>query len=219
MITAVIPMKLQRLAKNRLSDVLGEKERSTLVRSMFCDVLKALHDSRNIEKSFVVTPDPSLAALAAEHQVGYIPETAPYGLNRAVSTAARHVEGLGGDAMLILPGDVPLITAREIDELVLSCGRRFCGIVPAHDGVGTNALFLRPPRAMTSVFGRNSFEGHLDIAHFSGLEPTVCRLDGIGRDIDTPEDLEFLLPRVAGRPEYDCLSDQFSRSLADTTHA
>ncbi len=219
MIFAVVPMKPLSLAKRRLSSILPERERQALVRAMLCDVLRALQGSSQVAQSFVLTADPALAALAADHDAGHIPEDAPIGLNSAVTTTAEHLETLGAGAMLILPGDVPLVSAAEIDELAVRSKQQGVGIVPAHDADGTNALLLAPPGALASSFGPGSFKRHLAAGRDAGFDPVTCVLEGLGRDIDTREDLEYLIHRTAGRAEYDCLRGAVTRDLVGTANA
>lgn len=205
MIVAVIPMKPLSLAKRRLANLLPQPELQALVRAMLCDVLKAVHASGQVDKSFVVTADPAIAAIANKYGAGHILEDSPVGLNDAVTLAARHIEKLNSETMLVLPGDVPLVTAAEIDELVLLSRNHGLGIVAAHDGDGTNALLLAPPGAIFPSFGVGSFARHLTAAEAAGIEVVACKFIGLGRDIDTRKDLEFLATRMAGRVEYDRL--------------
>src|ERR1700761_5834782 len=105
-----------------------------------------------------------------------------------------------GRAMLTLPGDIPRVTAAEIDAVVSSCppAPSFT-IVPAHDELGSNAVLCAPPAAVPLRFGDDSYFPHLAAARRSGIEPTILRLPGIALDIDHPTDLRMLL-RAPRRP-------------------
>ena len=216
MITAVVPMKPLSVAKQRLSGILSDRERQALVRAMFCNVLRALQVSNQVEQSFVVTADATLAALADRFDVGQIPEDAPTGLNSAVASTAWHLETSGVDAMLVLPGDVPLVSAAEIDELTTRTSQPGIGIAPAHDSGGTNALLLAPPGIIAPSFGPGSFARHVAAGRDAGIATITCELEGLGRDIDTREDLEHLVTRTAGHSEYDDLHRLASNALSNT---
>jgi FO synthase len=214
MIIAIVPMKPLALAKQRLSGILPDTERQELVRSMFCDVLEALLNCEHIAHTYVVTADRQVAALAASHGAGHIAEAKPAGLNEAVVMAVEQLEESGADTMLVLPGDVPLVTPAEISELALHAQPQSVTVVLAHDGEGTNALMVSPPGALIPVFGTDSFSRHLEAARNAGMAGSACHFDGLGRDIDNAGDLAFLRSRMAGRPEYAFLRDTVSGAFA-----
>jgi 2-phospho-L-lactate guanylyltransferase len=109
--------------------------------------------------------------------------------------AARHLAARG-DAMLTIPGDVPLVTAAEIERVIAAHrrGHRFV-IVPARDELGSNTILAGPADAVPLRFGDNSFFPHLAAARACGIEPAVLPLPGIGLDIDTPDDLAAFLAK------------------------
>ena len=92
--------------------------------------------------------------------------------------------------MLTVPGDIPLVTAGEIGQL-LDAHRRGPSftIAPSRDDRGSNAIVCSPPDAVPLRFGEDSFFAHLAAAKSCGIDPTVLHLPGIALDIDTPEDL------------------------------
>ncbi len=96
--------------------------------------------------------------------------------------------------MITLPGDIPAVTAAEIDAVLAAHGRAPAfTIVPAPDDLGSHAVLLSPPDALVLRFGDNSFFPHLDAARAHGIEPKVVRLPGIAMDIDHPADLAAFL--------------------------
>src|SRR5262249_31821574 len=96
--------------------------------------------------------------------------------------------------VLMLPIDVPLVTAAEIDEL--AAAKPGVTIVPSLDGAGTNALVLTPPDAIESCFGENSFAVHSEQAQARGVALEAARPPGLLLDIDAPEDVAELLARA-----------------------
>ncbi len=201
-IIAVVPMKPLLQAKRRLAGVLPEKALGMLVRRMLVRVVSALGDARSVEHVLVLTADRELADLAGAHGAGHISEARAAGLNAAVANAARRVHGLGADAMLVLPGDVPLVTGPDIDAFVARAKGKGVAIVPADDGDGTNALLLAPPGVVAPAFGPGSFEKHRQAARRVGLEPQVHVSDAISRDVDTASDLRWLEKSAAHLPEF-----------------
>src|SRR5205814_1903417 len=101
-----------------------------------------------------------------------------------------HLAKNGAGGMLTLPGDIPLVTAAEIAQL-LDAHRPAPAftIAPSHDELGSNAVIVSPPDAVSLRFGDNSFFPHLAAAEARGIRPTVLPLPGIALDIDNPDDL------------------------------
>jgi len=101
--------------------------------------------------------------------------------------------------MLTLPGDIPLVEADDIRQLIdvhrhaTGRGARAFTIVPARDERGSNAILCSPAAAVPLRFGVDSFLPHLAAARRCAIEPTVVRLPRIALDIDTPDDLALFL--------------------------
>ena len=200
---ACVPVKAFTGAKSRLSALLSPAQREELAPTMLEDVLAALAGSTRLAGIMVNTVDPRAAALAAKYGARVVTQGALDGHTGAVNGMARVLEAEGNAALLTLPGDIPRVTAAEIDAVVASArAAPSLTIVPAHDELGSNAVLCAPPAAITLRFGDDSYFPHLTEARRRGIEPTVVRLPGIGLDIDHPVDLRAFLragPRVPTR--------------------
>lgn len=202
-IWAVVPIKEIGGAKQRLSALLTEEQRRVLAATMAEDVLGALSQVRSLAGILVVTLDPAATRLAQRFGARVVTDGARDGHTGAVTAAGRLLRREGKGGMLQVPGDLPRITAAEV-EAVLAEHRAppSFTIVAAHDERGSNAVLLTPPDVMPLRFGDDSFFPHLAAARAHGIEPTVLHLPGIGMDIDHPADLAMLLrmtPRLATR--------------------
>jgi 2-phospho-L-lactate/phosphoenolpyruvate guanylyltransferase len=200
---AVVPIKEVTGAKQRLAALLTQAQRRTLAATMAEDVLDALSQVRSLAGILVVTLDPAATRLAQRIGARVVTDGARDGHTGAVTAAARLLRREGRGGMLQVPGDIPRITAGEI-EAVLAEHRPAPSftIAAAHDERGSNAVLLTPPDAVPLRFGDDSFFPHLDAARAHGIEPTVLHLPGIGMDIDHPADLAMFLrmtPRVPTR--------------------
>jgi 2-phospho-L-lactate/phosphoenolpyruvate guanylyltransferase len=196
MICAIIPVKALARAKGRLSTLLTAPERRRLVLAMLGDVLSALEAAHGIDRIGVISADPTVLVLAAEHGAEALPDHAT-DLNAALAQAAGYYAAAGAAATLILPADVPLVTPAEIDQLVVARATApGMLIVPSYDG-GTNALLSWPPLSLPFLFGERSLERHLAAAQERGLLARQCRIPGLELDVDRPDDL-LLLAEMAG---------------------
>jgi 2-phospho-L-lactate guanylyltransferase len=187
---AVVPVKERDRAKERLAPLLPSEMRQALALAMLEDVLAALDAAADIAGILVVTVDPAAGRTALRYDARLVEDGARDGHTGAVTAAARLLAAEGRAGMLTLPGDIPLVTADEIGQIVAAHrpAPAFT-IVPSHDQGGSNAILLSPPDAVPLRFGIDSFFPHLRAAQAQGIRPTVLRLPGIALDIDNPEDL------------------------------
>lgn len=187
---ACVPVKEFTGAKQRLGALLSPGQREVLAETMLEDVLSALAGATLLAGIMVNTVDPRAAALAERYGARVVAEGARDGHTGAVNGMARVLAAEGNGSLLTLPGDIPRVTAWEIDAVVASCrAAPSFTIVPAHDELGSNAVLCAPPFAVPLRFGDDSYFPHVQAARRHGIEPTIVRLPGIGLDIDHPIDL------------------------------
>jgi len=208
-IWAVVPFKGLDRAKQRLAPAFSPAFRRDLSRAMLEDVLDVLSNVRELAGVILVTGDPEAMAVARARGVGVFEETVADGLTAAVMAAADRLARDGRGGMLVVPADVPGITAHEISHLLAAHheGQAFT-IVPAHDRRGTNAIVVTPPAAVTLAYGPDSFAVHLERARQAGLIPTVLSLPGLALDVDRPADCAALLRQGGGAKTLACLRRQ-----------
>src|SRR5262249_26112226 len=152
----------------------GAKDRETLARAMYEEVFTALCAARAIDRIVVMTADRATARHARRHGVSVFDEPELLGHKNSADRAARRVIPLGARTVIMLPIDVPLVTAAEIDELA-AAAKPGVIIVPSLDGTGTNALVLTPPDVIESCFGENSFAVHVEQMRAKGVAMEVAR--------------------------------------------
>ena len=187
---AVVPIKERDRAKERLASLLAPATRQALALAMLEDVLSALAAAPGLAGLIVVTLDQQARRLALGYGARILEDGARDGHTGAVTAAARLLAAERQTGMLTVPGDVPLVTADEISQIITAHRPPpSFTIVPSHDDGGSNAILVSPPDAVPLRFGVDSFFPHLRAAQAQGIRPTVRRLPGIALDIDNPEDL------------------------------
>jgi 2-phospho-L-lactate guanylyltransferase len=187
---AVIPVKETANAKQRLAPALSQPLRRALALAMLEDVLEAVAAVEGLGGAILVTVDAPAIALARRYGAETIADGAHDGHTGAVTAGVRHLIARGRSTLLTLPGDLPLVTAAEIKQLIAAHGPAPAfTIAPAHDELGSNAILMSPPDAVPLRFGENSFFPHLAAARAGGIEPCVLHLPGLAFDIDNPRDL------------------------------
>jgi 2-phospho-L-lactate guanylyltransferase len=198
---AVVPIRGLRTAKTRLSPDLDPHERLALVTELLRRTLVATRDAQSIEGTVVVTLDPAVAGIATAHRAVGLVDILP-GLNEAILAARSLAVSRDASAVLILPADLPNVTAERIDALVAEAraAASIAGVdpdmstnglvvvVPDRHREGTNALLVAPATLIEPDFGSGSREAHRAAAAAAGA--TYLELDGpLTLDVDTPADL------------------------------
>ncbi|PYM19773.1 MAG: 2-phospho-L-lactate guanylyltransferase [Candidatus Rokuibacteriota bacterium] len=198
MIVVAVPVKDLVNAKQRLVPVLAPAERAALAAAMLRDVLRAVFVAR-VTDVWVVTHDPEVERLARGFGCTIVTEVENRGHTAAVAAAQQRARDLGARVFVTVPGDVPGVTASEIDALVAAVAgeERAVAFAPSRSGRGTNGVALVPPDAMKLTFGEPSFQAHLATARRAGLVPRVLPLPGLALDVDAAPDLEALLAAPA----------------------
>jgi len=189
----LIPVKNLSSAKQRLASVLDQAARTALARAMLYDVLTTLHNWKNRPGVAVVTGDPYAIQLATEYQFEIIPDPDNPGETGAIEMATRICVERGEDSTLVIPADIPLIQAWELEEILKQAPAEGSVLVPAADGRGTNAALRRPADLFPLRFGNDSFKPHRAAAQATGKACVILNLPGIAVDVDNPEDLQQLL--------------------------
>ena len=191
-IWALVPIKSFDAAKKRLAGMLDADERRALMLAMARDVLTALSGSRRLAGILIVSRSPEVDALADSFGTARFAESPGTDLPGALAEAAGHAAGHHrAEGVFIVPADVPLVEAHEIDALLEQ--HRQVTLLPDRNRVGTNGLILSPHDAIELVFDGKSFGPHLELARKAGLDPEVIHDSGFVLDVDTPGDLGRLL--------------------------
>lgn len=194
-IHAIVPVKELARAKSRLAEVLSPAARRRLMLMMLGRLLHLLTGEcgTKLAAVWVVSNDAEVLPLAAEYGVRTLPDSAGE-LNGALEGAREAVQKAGGTALLVVPADLPQITAADIAELsgALQTGAAVV-LAPDAERDGTNALGLRLPSPLRFQFGIDSFARHYAaaVAHSQAIQ--VYASPTLALDIDTPENLQKLV--------------------------
>lgn len=198
--TAVLPVKRLHAAKQRLAAGLGGAERRQLAEAMVGDVLEAIGAARTIERTVLVSSDPTARQLAAAAGAELVPDPDGGGHNPAALAGIARAEAAGARCVVLLPGDCPLLDPRELDRLLTGVPAPYVSIVPDRHGSGTNALVLSPPDAIEPAFGEGSRERHVALARRAGVAFGVEELPSLALDLDTPADIIALTRQLEANP-------------------
>ena len=197
---AIVPVKDLAGAKSRLAGVLAPEERAALALHTMRGVLDALA-SPEIAERIVVSPDDAVLREAVARGARGLRQQGR-GLNNALEQARRSLAPAQADALLVVLGDLPLLSGADIHALLMLAEQLpGAGVVLAPDrhGAGTNAMLLRPASALPFLFGAGSLARFRDRASVRQLAVRLYHAPGTALDLDTPADLAWLASREGVR--------------------
>ncbi len=192
---AVVALKPFGEAKLRLGGVLSDERRAALAHRMATHVITT---ANSVLPTAVVSRDHDVLAMAESLGAIPIPERVRPGLqvgglNEALDDATDFAHDCGAKLLVILAGDLPLLSADDVSALVRLPGLPGLVVARDHAGTGTNALAMSPPGATAHQFGPGSLHAHRRRALLSGLPVVTLDRSGLCRDIDTPDDLDWVI--------------------------
>ena len=196
----LIPVKNLCDAKKRLAGALNAAQRSRLAEAMLRDVMAAAKGVQDRVGVALVTGDAKARGLAAQFGFSVIEDVGNESETAAIELATAWCEQHGYDATIVIPGDVPLVTAEELHEVLNKAPTEGAVFVPAYDRRGSNCILRRPASVIPLRFGNDSFLPHCEAMKRTGKKLVILELPGIGLDVDNPHELH-LLARRAGHTD------------------
>jgi len=176
---------------------------------MLHDVLIALRGSVTVRGVVIVTLDAEIAELAAGEGMHFVEEAEPLGMNRAIVQGCEYAKRAGATSLVVLPLDVPLLTAAEFDRLVhelqlQSAGADgpVLGIVPAAGSGGTNWMCIGTQHPFAPLYGPDSCSRHLEQARAHGYRTVTLESAQVSLDLDEESDLEAFEAFCRQHPEF-----------------
>jgi len=184
----VVPVKSPRRAKHRLESLMNAEERARLAITMARDVMSVVAQLMEYGR-LVVSEDPDVLKTAREYRLDTLEDVHMQGQSAAVQQGFAAAWDRGFTAALTIPGDVPGVTVEELRELCTYSPELEVLLARDRDRVGTNGLRLIPPHAITLRFGEDSYRLHRDEAARSNRSLETHDLEGLGCDLDRPQDV------------------------------
>lgn len=205
---AVLPVKKYSVGKSRLSAFYSESKLTELNRYLFESTFTKLKNILEPNQILVVSQEEAALNWCSEHGGVALAEVEPSSLNSAVAQAQQYIKDHGGGQVLVLPSDLPLMTATDINSLLsLGDGGRKLVIIPDHYQSGTNALLMSEPDLIQPRFGAGSFRKHTKQALMKKAELIVYLNENIQWDLDT----SLELCRIIEAQSEPSLLNQFER--------
>ena len=191
---AIVPVKTFAKAKTRLN--LSPQKIESLCLIMLEEILRVLCASQHIDDVVLVTQEQKAIKLSEKYngKITVIMDKRETGVNDAVSLTDRYLSENNFDASIVFPQDIPFIKTQDIDFMLnYKTHPNFAIIVPSRRFDGTNALARMPIDLMPTHYDEDSYKMHMNTAKKYTLNVAMIFVKRIMWDIDSAEDLEFVL--------------------------
>jgi 2-phospho-L-lactate/phosphoenolpyruvate guanylyltransferase len=191
----LLPIKSPARAKQRLEQSLDARAHRELTDALLEDALAFCSKTPGVQW-WVVSDDEEVRSRAQGEGLETIADDGR-GLNEALRLGIDEVGLEGAQAVIVIPGDVPLAQPEDADDILDTGAFSEVVVVPATDG-GTNGLYFDLPTEMQPRFGPESLRVHVEEAERLGLRCSILDLPRLAVDLDTPEDARLLLESDEG---------------------
>ena len=213
-IFAIVPVKKFENAKLRLSLMLSADDRIHLSALMLDDTLAELAGAKSIDEVVVVSSDRRAEEIAIRHDRVFLHEDKESGVNSAVALADSYCTGQGADATAVIPQDLPLLDALDVDKACdMAANEQSCIIIcPSQRYDGTNLLIRKPPTAITTYYDHDSYETHIKAAGKMGILVKIFYSKKLMSDLDTPEDARQLAMEAGAGKTLEFIKSKLSKT-------
>ncbi|MFD1722480.1 2-phospho-L-lactate guanylyltransferase [Amnibacterium endophyticum] len=180
----LVPIKRFEDGKQRL----GERpDRAALAEAFARDTLEAVAGSPRVKMVLVQTDDPALVGDLRLPVAVTVRTQRSVGLNNAIGEGLRYAQDSWPDyGIAVLLGDVPALSAEDLDRTLELAEEVPLGMVPDAAGTGTVMITGQPGMPLLPAFGPGSADRHRNLGH-----RMLRASDRLRRDVDTLEDLEI----------------------------
>jgi 2-phospho-L-lactate guanylyltransferase len=190
--TVVVPLKASHRGKSRIK--LDPLLRHRLVLAMAHDTVEAASAAATVGDVLVMLEDPAdgdrLAAMTGVRAV----LAQGSGLNSAILQGLRSLSALPDGPVAVLPGDLPSLTAEELDQALDAARPHPQAVVADRQGTGTTLLGASSRELLRPQYGEGSLARHVA----AGAVPLEIPVgSGLRHDVDRVADLhEVTGPRT-----------------------
>lgn len=192
----IIPIKRFEKSKTRLSGFLSQEQRAWLCHLMVNDLIEKMSE---LEESnlFLVTNEIIPIPEKSKEKVVVLFEGRSSGVNDAVKIADYYIEKNKFDSSIVIPIDIPLLTLKEIKEIISFAQnyKEIICMVPSTRFDGTNILLRKPHSIIETSYDDNSFFNHFKKALDNGASLKIFYHDNLKMDIDTIDDVMLALKK------------------------
>lgn len=210
----ILPVKSLDDSKIRLKNVLSEAQRAQFSYLLLIDTLDTLTSSKHVQGILIVSSDHTLSSLAEKYAVEFLltDKDSGYSIDAEIAIAALSQRDV--DKVAIIPTDLAQLSHQDL-ELLDNAHHQGITLCAAEKDGGTNAFIFTPPLTVPLLFGMNSFKRHQQVARDNSIVVNVVHTDGVKRDIDQPEDLQWLNEQTSGGKAWQYVK---ALSLVDTVN-
>jgi 2-phospho-L-lactate guanylyltransferase len=208
----IIPIKKFDKSKTRLSPFLNPTERKELTECLIIDLLGKLCELE--DSQIIIVTGERINSLEKFNDIVTINEINVSGVNNAIGIANEFIEKNGFRESLIIPIDLPLLSTKDIKDIIKFSGRFENGIciVPSRRYDGTNVLLRKPNLIIDTFYDNNSFYNHIKKTVEKKKVVKIFTYENLMIDLDTIEDAITIINRFNEMNDNDKIEDKLKYS-------
>jgi 2-phospho-L-lactate guanylyltransferase len=208
----IIPIKKFDKSKTRLSPFLNPPERKELTDCLIIDLLGKLCELENSQ--IIIVTGERINSLEKFNDIVIINEINVNGVNNAIGLANEFIEKSGFKESLIIPIDLPLLSTKDIKDIIKFSGMFENGvcIVPSRRYDGTNVLLRKPNLIIDTFYDNNSFYNHIKKTVEKKKAIKILNYENLMIDLDTIEDAATIINRYNEMPDSDKIEGKLKYS-------
>lgn len=196
-IIAIIPIREFDTTKVRLTDSVSNNQRIRLNQALLKRSLASI-DQSSVDHAIVVSSKPESihASIKPSEKVTVIKESAHHGgVNLAMADGLRIARSnFGLSNILMLPSDLPLISAIALNDVTGLLEQFDLIICPSEKKDGTNLLAFKSEKVPIELhYDDDSYTKHLSEAREMKLDYFILDKPEFVHDLDTDEDIAFTM--------------------------
>jgi 2-phospho-L-lactate guanylyltransferase len=179
-----VPLKSSSRGKSRID--VEPRFRGRLAMAMAMDTVAAVASAQLVDSVLVVIESPADGAELSEIPGVRTELTRSSGLNESIRHGLATLPATLQGPVAALPGDLPSLTADELDRALASAAGRRQAVVADRHGTGTTLLTAARPSLLRPQYGVGSLGRHVA----AGAVPLELSVEsGLRRDVDRVVDL------------------------------
>lgn len=190
--SVIIPVKSFSKSKSRLN--LPESKVEAFCEIMLKEILQVISETKSIDDILLVSKDESAFKIGKRFDCIEIIDEKESGVNDAVTLANTYLIENDYQCSIVLPQDIPLISAEDLNNLFgFYQNTKNAIIVPSRHFDGTNALVRKPKIDLKTRYDEGSYRFQFEPLKTAKIQYSLGLIHRIMIDVDSILDVDYVI--------------------------
>lgn len=190
--SAIIPVKSFSKSKSRLN--LPESKVQELCETMLKEILQVISETKLVDDILLVSKDESAFKIGKKFDCVEIIDEKESGVNDAVALASNYLIENDCECSVVLPQDIPLIFAEDLNNLLsFYQNTKNAIVIPSRHLDGTNALVRKPKSGLKTRYDEGSYRFQFEPLKAAKIKYSLGLIHRIMIDVDSASDVNYVI--------------------------